>query len=58
MLLKGLVLSFVSILQKHIDSLKEAFIDPRSHVRDVFITDTCTLFNVFWTVDKNTRLPH
>ncbi len=28
MLLKGLVLSFVSILQKHIDSLKEAFIDP------------------------------
>ncbi len=34
------------------DSLQEAFIHPPELCETRFITDACTLFHVFWTVDN------
>ncbi len=43
---------WIFFLQKHMDLLREAFIRPPELCDARFITDTCTLFHVFWTVDK------
>ncbi len=43
---------WIFILQKRMDSLKEAFIHPPEPSETRFIMDACTLFHVFWTVDK------
>ncbi len=43
---------WIFILQKRMDSLQEAFIHPPEQCEGRFITDACTLFHVFWTVDK------
>ncbi len=44
----------IYILQKCMDSLQEAFIHPPEPCEGRFITNACTLFHVFWTVDKKT----
>ncbi len=39
-------------LQKHMDSLQEAFIHPLEPCEARFIMDAHTLFNVSWTVEQ------
>ncbi len=43
---------WIFILQKHMDSLQEDFIQPPEPCEARFIMDAYTLFYVFWTVDK------
>ncbi len=45
-------------LTKMHGSLQEAFIHHPEPCEARFITDACTLFHVFWTVDKKHAYPH
>ncbi len=47
---------WIFFLQKHMDSLQEAFIHAPEPCEARFITDASALFNVFWTV-KEKHLP-
>ncbi len=49
---------WIFISQKCMDSLQEAFIHHPEPCEARFITDACTLFHVFWTVDKKHAYPH
>ncbi len=37
-------------LQKHIDPLQEAFIDPHSRLEHFFMIDGCGLLDFYWTI--------
>ncbi len=39
-------------LQKHMESLQEAFIHPPEPCEARFIMDACALFDVLWTVEQ------
>ncbi len=43
---------WIFFLQKHMDSLQEAFNHPPEPCKAHFITDATALFNVFWTVKE------
>ncbi len=43
---------WICFLQKCMDLLQEAFIHPPEPCEACFITDACTLFNIFWTVEQ------
>ncbi len=43
---------WIFFLQKHMDSLQEAFIHAPELCDACFITDARALFNVFWTVEQ------
>ncbi len=42
-------------LQKHIESLQDAFIQAPEPCEARFIVDARALFDVLWTVEKNTH---
>ncbi len=43
---------WIFFLQKHMDSLQEAFIHPPKTCEACFIMDVCALFDVLWTVQQ------